>query len=79
MIGFESSSVSSVPGWAALEVSADLLGSDFSRFLEKRRGLMKSLSREESIRLMQLSWQDEHLTPEDAWDVLRNASSQDIQ
>merc|ERR1740117_1669398 len=59
-----------VPGWAALAVAADILGSDFSRFLGKREGLHRALTRDEVIKLMQLSWQDEALSPEEAWVVL---------
>jgi len=59
-----------VPGWAALAVAADLLGSGFSRFLEKRGPLTKAFKREEALRLMQLSWVDEQITPENAWTML---------
>jgi len=59
-----------VPGWAALTLVADLLGSEFSRFLERRGALVKVLNREEAVRLMQLSWRDEPISPEEAWAVL---------
>mmetsp|Transcript_59437 Transcript_59437/g.150837 ORF Transcript_59437/g.150837 Transcript_59437/m.150837 type:complete len:292 (-) Transcript_59437:86-961(-) len=59
-----------VPGWAALTLVADLLGSEFSRFLERRGALVKVLNREEAVRLMQLSWRDEPIAPEEAWAVL---------
>jgi len=59
-----------VPGWAALTLVADLLGSEFSRFLERRGVLVKVLNREEAVRLMQLSWRDEPIAPEEAWAVL---------
>jgi len=59
-----------VPGWAALTVAADLLGSGFSRFLEKRSQLTKAFKREEAMRLMQLSWVDEQISPENAWAML---------
>eukprot|EP00931_Biecheleriopsis_adriatica_P042463 TRINITY_DN24200_c0_g1_i1.p1 TRINITY_DN24200_c0_g1~~TRINITY_DN24200_c0_g1_i1.p1 ORF type:complete len:875 (-),score=231.35 TRINITY_DN24200_c0_g1_i1:18-2642(-) len=59
-----------VPGWSALAVAADLLGSDFSRFLERRKQLLEALRKEQAIRLIQLSWHDEALSPEEAWGVL---------
>lgn len=55
-----------VPSWEALILAADLLGSDFSRFLEKRQQILKAFQREETLRLMQLSWYDDALSPEDA-------------
>jgi len=67
--------VEDMPGWAALRVVADLLGSDFSRFLERRTVLTKALTRDEAVKLMQLSWDDEAFTAEDAWDVLRRADA----
>jgi len=62
-----------VPGWAALVLTSDLLGSDFSRFLERRAQVVKSLSRDEAMKLLQLSIRDDKLSPQDAWDTL-NAS-----
>merc|ERR1712039_881880 len=62
-----------VPGWAALRVVADLLGSGFTRFLEHRAAVIKALRKEEAVKLMQLSWRDEGMSPEDAWAAMNNA------
>eukprot|EP00932_Pfiesteria_piscicida_P015427 SRR837773.27574.p4 GENE.SRR837773.27574~~SRR837773.27574.p4 ORF type:complete len:141 (-),score=58.57 SRR837773.27574:67-435(-) len=59
-----------VPGWCSAVLVADLLGSEFSRFLEKRSELVKVLNKDEAVRLMQLSWVDEPIAPEEAWLVL---------
>ncbi|CAE7796552.1 acbC [Symbiodinium microadriaticum] len=59
-----------VPGYSELQLVADLLGSDFSRFLQGRKKILKTMQRDEVIRLMKLSWQDEALTAEEAWRVL---------
>ncbi|CAK8986079.1 unnamed protein product [Durusdinium trenchii] len=59
-----------VPGYERLLLSSDLLGSDFSRFLERRLKLAKSMSKEEAMRLMSLSFHDEALPSEDAWRIL---------
>jgi hypothetical protein len=59
-----------VPGWAALTVAADLLGSDFSRFVEKRSDVVKALKKDEAMKLMQLSWRNEMFSPEAAWERL---------
>ncbi|CAE7338869.1 Zw10 [Symbiodinium sp. CCMP2456] len=59
-----------VPGYSELQLVADLLGSDFSRFLQGRKKILKIMQRDEVIRLMKLSWQDEALTAEEAWRVL---------
>ncbi|CAE7693266.1 acbC [Symbiodinium sp. CCMP2592] len=48
-----------VPGYSELQLVADLLGSDFSRFLQGRKKILKTMQRDEVIRLMKLSWQDE--------------------
>lgn len=63
-----------VPGWAAMTVAADLLGSDFSRFHEQRKALVQALSKEEAMKLMQLSWRDETLSPEEAWIAVSSAN-----
>merc|ERR1712217_458067 len=68
--GHDSGMEDDVPGWVALSTASDLLGSGFSRFLEKRAELTRALKREEALKLMQLSWQDEQISPEDAWGML---------
>lgn len=59
-----------VPGWRALAVTVDLLGSDFSRFLERRTEVVQALRKDEALKLMELSWRDEAISPEEAWAVL---------
>jgi hypothetical protein len=61
-----------IPGWDALAIAADLLGSGFSRFMEKRPLLLTALRKEEVLKLMHLSWRDEFLPPEDAWEALNS-------
>jgi len=56
--------------WWLLTMATDLLGEDFSSFLQKRRKITKVLKREEAIKLMYLSWEDLSLAPEDAWKIL---------
>jgi len=60
-----------VPRWATMTIAAELLGSDFSRYLEKRVALLEATTREEAVKLMQLSWRNEAIEPDDAWEVLR--------
>lgn len=71
--GNEPSISEDIPGWGALTLVADLLGSGFSRFLEQRTRLLKVLKKEEVLKLMHLSWQDEFLSPDEAWTALNNA------
>eukprot|EP00928_Gymnodinium_smaydae_P021400 TRINITY_DN18347_c0_g1_i1.p1 TRINITY_DN18347_c0_g1~~TRINITY_DN18347_c0_g1_i1.p1 ORF type:complete len:803 (+),score=124.79 TRINITY_DN18347_c0_g1_i1:71-2479(+) len=59
-----------VPYWHALEVVTDLMGSDLPRFLGKCTEVSTALSRDETIRLMQLSRIED---PEDSWDTLQAA------
>eukprot|EP00419_Tripos_fusus_P011806 CAMPEP_0172662570 /NCGR_PEP_ID=MMETSP1074-20121228/5433_1 /TAXON_ID=2916 /ORGANISM="Ceratium fusus, Strain PA161109" /LENGTH=797 /DNA_ID=CAMNT_0013478495 /DNA_START=45 /DNA_END=2435 /DNA_ORIENTATION=+ len=61
-----------IPSWGALAVAADLLGSGFSRFMEKRMLLLTTLRKEEVLKLMYLSWRDEFLPPEEAWEALNS-------
>jgi len=61
-----------IPGWDSLAIAADLLGSAFSRFMEKRTLLLKTLRKEEILKLMHLSWRDEFLPPEEAWAALNS-------
>lgn len=63
-----------IPRWDALTVAADLLGSDYRRFKEQRSALVKALRKEEAMKLMQLSWRDELLSPEFAWGQLSHGS-----
>lgn len=63
-----------VPGWFKLTVVADLFGSDFARFLQHRAAVVKALDSREAMHVMKLSWRDESLTPEEAWDVLCGSS-----
>merc|ERR1712217_172724 len=62
-----------VPGWGALRVVADLLGSGFQRFLGHRAVVLKALRKDEAVKLMALSWRDEGMAPEDAWVAMNNA------
>jgi len=71
--GGEPCAAEDVPGWDALTLVADLLGSGFSRFLEMRPLLLKVLKKEEVLKLMHLSWRDEFLSPDEAWTALSNA------
>merc|ERR1719296_607435 len=60
-----------VPGWRALTLTADLLGSDFPRFLQRRNEIVDAFKKEEALRLMTLSWRPgEGLAPEEAWSIL---------
>jgi len=59
-----------VPAYSALCIVTDLLGSDFSRFLEHRSKIQGILDKDDVILLMKLSWQDEALSAEEAWRVL---------
>jgi len=61
-----------IPGWGALAIAADLLGSGFSRFVDKKALLLVTLRKEEVLKLMHLSWRDEFLPPEEAWEALNS-------
>jgi len=59
-------------GWGILAIAANLLGSGFSCFMEKRTLLLKTMRKEEVLKLMHLSWRDEFLPPEEAWAALNS-------
>lgn len=68
--GASADPANTVHGWRALEVTADLLGSDFSRFLQHRAALLEALSQDELVRLLTLSLRDGDLSPQEAWTIL---------
>jgi len=61
-----------IPGWGILAIAANLLGSGFSCYMEKRTLLLKTLRKEEVLKLMHLSWRDDFLPPEEAWAALNS-------
>lgn len=69
------STAAAVPGWSALTCVIEVLGSDLSRFMERRGVLLKVLAKDEVIKLMQLSLRDELLTPHEAWEALNAGAS----
>merc|ERR1712080_340995 len=65
--------VVSVPGWRALEVAADLLGSDLERFVQHRAAVSEALTEDEVLRLLTLSLRDGDLSPQEALAVLASS------
>merc|ERR1712139_149636 len=59
-----------VPGWSALTITAELLGSDFPRYVERRAAVTKALTKDEALKLLQMSLRDEGVTPHAAWAML---------
>lgn len=59
-----------VPGWCEVELVAELLGADFKRFCELRTAILRSLKKEEVLKLMRLSFRDDIISPHDAWSAL---------
>lgn len=64
-----------VPGWHALLLVTELLGSSLPRFFEKRAALLEVLQKDQVLTLLRLSLPGDGVSPQEAWAALCGSST----